>query len=152
MTAKTCEPKHLPKGTDMTASTNGSATATVETLVAEVRTLMVGSRQVTLSVYKQLDRVSVWRIQPFGRVHTGIRYPDAYGVKEEATLELVGRDEDGNLVACVIAAYTDVPGCRRPAHYDSDEAKAKFAHWEARWKVLLPELQALPLIVLAGLR
>lgn len=34
-----------------------STTATVETLTAEVRALMVGSRQVTMSVYNQLDRV-----------------------------------------------------------------------------------------------
>jgi hypothetical protein len=32
-----------------------SKTATVETLTAEVRVLMVGSRQVTMSVYGQLD-------------------------------------------------------------------------------------------------
>ena len=32
-----------------------TTTATVETLTAEVRVLMVGSRQVTLSVYNQLD-------------------------------------------------------------------------------------------------
>lgn len=44
-------------------------TATVETLTAEVRTLVVGSRQVTLSVARQLDTVPVWEIEPFGRVN-----------------------------------------------------------------------------------
>lgn len=44
------------------------ATATVETLTAEVRVLMVGSRQVTLSVYRQLDRVPIALCEPFGRV------------------------------------------------------------------------------------
>lgn len=43
-------------------------TATVETLTAEVRVLMVGSRQVTLSVYGQLDEVKQNEIEPFGRV------------------------------------------------------------------------------------
>jgi hypothetical protein len=46
----------------------GSSSATVEVLTAEVRVLMVGSRQVTLSVYNQLDRVEPDDIDPFGRV------------------------------------------------------------------------------------
>ena len=50
-------------------STNGQATATVEVLSAEVRVLMVGRRQVTLSVYRQLDEVSPDDIEPFGRVN-----------------------------------------------------------------------------------
>lgn len=45
--------------------------ATVEVLTAEVRTLMVGSRQVTLSVYKQLDTVFADEITAFGRVRSG---------------------------------------------------------------------------------
>jgi hypothetical protein len=43
-------------------------TATVEVLTAEVRVLQVGSRQVTLSVYRQLDHVPAAEIEPFGRV------------------------------------------------------------------------------------
>lgn len=46
-------------------------TATVETLTAEVRVLMVGNRQVTLSVYRQLDEVLLADIAPFGRVNDG---------------------------------------------------------------------------------
>lgn len=46
-----------------------NTTATVETLTAEVRVLMVGNRQVTLSVYRQLDRVPPALIEPFGRVN-----------------------------------------------------------------------------------
>jgi len=51
-------------------TTNGSRTAAVETLTAEVRTLQVGSRQVTMSVFNQLDTVCFDAIldQPFGRV------------------------------------------------------------------------------------
>lgn len=48
-----------------------SGTATVELLTAEVRVLMVGSRQVTLSVARQLDYVSLDVIEPFGRVRIG---------------------------------------------------------------------------------
>jgi hypothetical protein len=44
-----------------------TTTATVEVLTAEVRTLMVGSRQVTQSVYKQLDWVEPEHVEPFGR-------------------------------------------------------------------------------------
>ena len=51
----------------MTATT----TAHVEVLTAEVRVLMVGSRQVTLSVYRQLDHVRPGHIEPFGRVRDG---------------------------------------------------------------------------------
>jgi hypothetical protein len=43
-------------------------TAHIEVLTAEVRTLMVGSRQVTLSVYRQLDWASPDQCEPFGRV------------------------------------------------------------------------------------
>jgi len=46
----------------------GNQTATVETLTAEVRVLMVSSRQVTMSVYGQLDHVEYDEIEPFGRV------------------------------------------------------------------------------------
>lgn len=43
-------------------------TATVETLTAEVRVLMVGNRQITLSVARQLDTVKLADLEPFGRV------------------------------------------------------------------------------------
>lgn len=45
------------------------STATVETLTAEVRVLMVGNRQMTMSVAKQLDWCDLEELQPFGRVH-----------------------------------------------------------------------------------
>jgi len=44
------------------------STATVQTLTAEVRTLVVGSRQITMSVAKQLDVVPLTQLQVFGRV------------------------------------------------------------------------------------
>lgn len=58
------------------ASANGCSTATIESLAAEVRVLMVGNRQITLSVAKQLDRIDYFgygieAITPFGRVRTG---------------------------------------------------------------------------------
>jgi hypothetical protein len=70
---------------------SNSTTATVETLTAEVRVLIVDSRQVTLSVYGQLDEVPCTDIEPFGRV----RPRDA----EQGRVYIVGRDkESGALV------------------------------------------------------
>lgn len=46
----------------------GAAAAVVDVLTAEVRALMIGSRQVTLSVYRQLDTVEHTECEPFGRV------------------------------------------------------------------------------------
>jgi len=67
--------------------------ATIETLTAEVRVLMVGNRQITLSVYRQLDMIGSDAIRPFGRVRTS---------KSESTdIELVGVDQQGNLVRAV---------------------------------------------------
>lgn len=43
--------------------------ATVVSLVAEVRVLMVGSRQITLSVFRQLDVVSFDECEAMGRVN-----------------------------------------------------------------------------------
>lgn len=48
-----------------------TSSAVVETLTAEVRVLMVGNRQVTLSVYRQLDLVELEEMEPFGRVNDG---------------------------------------------------------------------------------
>ena len=42
--------------------------AEVETLTAEVKTLVVGNRQITLSVARQLDEVHYEEMEPFGRV------------------------------------------------------------------------------------
>jgi hypothetical protein len=107
-------------------------TAKVETLTAEVRVLMVGNRQVTLSVYKQLDQLPAWEIEPFGRVHAG--GPTNYF--DEKPLELVGRDKDGNLVRA--RNFSLKPDNFPLTH---DDWKAVRAHWAS-----------LPLIVLAGLR
>jgi hypothetical protein len=50
------------------SDSDGPKEARVEVLRAEVRVLMVGSRQVTLSVARQLDAVEPREIKPFGRV------------------------------------------------------------------------------------
>ena len=72
------------------ANASTGKSATVEVLTAEVRVLMVGSRQVTMSVYNQLDHRPYVEVTPFGRV----RPKD--GTSDE--VHLVGVDTDGTLV------------------------------------------------------
>lgn len=43
--------------------------AMVESLTAEVRVLMVGNRQITQSVVKQLDRTPIGSLEPMGRIN-----------------------------------------------------------------------------------
>lgn len=83
-----------------------SETATVETLTAEVRVLMVGNRQITLSVAKQLDVVSLEDLKVFGRIKLGREYE-----------WLIGSDADGRLA---LAMY-DLAVLRRPAYVDSED-------------------------------
>lgn len=85
----------------MTATT----TARVELLTAEVRVLMVGSRQVTISVFEQLDRVPPDQIEPFGRVASRLPHClDGWGGPVRSPycprdcVDVVGRDSDGSLV------------------------------------------------------
>jgi hypothetical protein len=71
-----------------------SSTALVEVLTAEVHALMVGSRQVTLSVYRQLDQVPHDHCVPFGRVRDAKDDPG-----EPYAVHVVGRHvTNGTLV------------------------------------------------------
>jgi hypothetical protein len=76
-------PQNL-KETTMSTTT----TATIETLTAEVRTLIVGSRQVTLSVAKQLDIIPLSRLRIFGRVHISKDRDYVIGADVDGTLAL----------------------------------------------------------------
>lgn len=141
-------------------------TATVETIAAEVRVLTVGSHQVNMSVYNQLDW-SRGPIEFFGRVNPRDAQPK--------TLYLVGREESSG---------TLVRARRMNPSYIHETAAALIPH--GKWFELGPaftarslgggmheswsghgwdenidwdsayaswaELSDLPLIVLAGLR
>jgi hypothetical protein len=101
----------------MTNRTNGSATATVETLTAEVRTLIVGSRQITMSVFKQLDYEDFSKIEPMGRVRVAAKDSDsAEGV------DIVGRStKSGTLVRSFV---------RKPSWYSRPDLAAEaWFHW-----------------------
>jgi hypothetical protein len=76
-------------------------TATVETLTAEVRCLMVGSRQVTLSVAKQLDIIPLKDIRVFGRVKVNVS-----GTKYGNDRYVIGADPSGDLC---MAEYSGLP-------------------------------------------
>jgi hypothetical protein len=67
-----------------------TTTATIETLTAEVRTLVVGSRQITLSVAKQLDIIPLSRLRIFGRVHISKD-------RDDVPAYVIGADVDGTL-------------------------------------------------------
>lgn len=60
-------------------------TPTIDTLTAEVHVLKVGPRQLTKSMYRQLDQIPPAHLEPFGRVKVG-RY-----ALLDMEVELVGR-------------------------------------------------------------
>ncbi|HKO85632.1 MAG TPA: hypothetical protein VJ140_13990 [Actinomycetota bacterium] len=101
----------------------GTETATVETLTAEVRVLMVGSRQVTLSVARQLDVVHPSVLEPFGRVNLN--------GKPAGDAQAGGWTTEVDLIGC-----SRIDGALVRSRVDS----------RSRWAM------GLPLIVLAGLR
>lgn len=137
-------------------------TARVEVLTAEVRTLQVGNRQVTLSIFRQLDHVEPDEIEPFGRVRDGrAEYGEDVEVhvvgRRRTTSELV-RSSCRRLVGRQerVPTYEHYQGRFRHGEQGEDgrpltayesylrEHFVAGPHW-AEWS-------ALPLIVLAGLR
>lgn len=110
----------------------------MEALTAEVRVLMVGSRQVTLSVFRQLDIISVYSLGPLlGRVSDRPpgRHADALG----AGIWLIGRDPNGSLARAY--AYPESKAWLKPEMRSYLVADSVMGH-----------LQRQPLVVLAGLR
>lgn len=91
-----------------------SDTATVETLVAEVRTLMVGSRQVTLSVAKQLDIVDLADLTVFGRVKLRQGEHHVIGAADDGSLAIANFRPHPWKFRCDID-LTDLGGVKVPA-------------------------------------
>jgi hypothetical protein len=156
---------------------SGQATATVEVLTAEVRVLMVGSRQVTLSVYGQLDTIDDKEIEPFGRVRARSDEPGQIYVvgrhKETGALARSSRpgghlaiwhriiaeapDKSSRDICISVRVLQDSASPReRPIHDAVVARRPEVASWaEDRYEELFAEANvwhALPLIVLAGLR
>lgn len=136
-----------------------TTTATVETLTAEVRVLMVGNRQITVSVARQLDWFEVdddeaQDFRPFGRVRTGDKSGERFEpcrerdrgaqrggnqgrwgrwVSCEWDFEWIGRGSAGSLILVRMMGNGLTNG--------DDEWNRQIEAWKE-----------LPLIVLAGLR
>lgn len=110
------------------------ATATVETLTASVNVLQVGNRQITLSVARQLDNVSPFEIEPMGRVRLSAKGRSEYTV--------IGKLDDGSLATADYGylGYSHQTG--RNVTYEEHLKEIE----------LKTSLEALPLIVLAGLK
>lgn len=127
---------------------DGQHDAHVQVLTAEVRTLMVGSRQITMSVYNQLDEIAHDEMEPFGRVSPR----DA----AECQRWVVGRetadsDHPGALARCWVPTIA----CLTFADTSRHEDHLVEVRGDCRPDVLLKvslEWGRLPLIVLAGLR
>lgn len=148
-----------------------SQQATVEVLTAEVRVLMVGSRQVTLSVARQLDEVEPDEITPFGRIQTGKRLGDFYAAA--AFVEVIGSAEG---VLARSTAIRERRRCKRGSQGEPGMSAGGVGYvrwqchvgaalgplaadkghedhfWLADLDAEYPEWIKLPLIVLAGLR
>lgn len=101
-------------------------TATVTTLTAELRVLQINRRQVTKTIFEQLDRVSPEELAPFGRVQYMVSRRIGQRWEYQDLQAVVGRHaSNGSLVWCSRWAYEEKTGLAWPD---------------------------LPLIVLAGLR
>lgn len=110
--------------------------AKINVLTAEVRTLVVGKRQVTLSVYRQLDSVPPHQIEPFGRVRDQPLYNQ---------VQVVGRSSiSGALVRANIHQTSEEQATRRM----EETGNSRYLDWPAIYETW----SALHLIVLAGLR
>lgn len=120
-------------------------TPTVETMTAEVRVITIGAKRLTLSMYRQLDCRRFDTITVFGRVHAGVKVDDPWGYPEVPALELIGRDNRGNLVRSFVYSL-DLPPRRYRAPEDSTPADREAAR--LKWDALVLELRRLPLIVL----
>lgn len=114
-----------------------SKTAIVETLTAEVYALMVGSRQITMSVFEQLDIVDMSKIEPFGRTRPKGSMNRLY---------VVGRSKD---TGALVSSYTYNP---KPLPSQKGCGDEWMNDKERVYKKAFNEWSELPLIVLAGLR
>ena len=110
-------------------------TATVEVLMAEVRVLMVGSRQVTLSVAKQLDRCFLEQMTPMGRVRIGdtvsvIGKHAKDGTLRVATLHKLGYPFQITVMSSDVDSMP-IRACKQHAVYGSDRRLRPMSAWNS---------------------
>lgn len=124
------------------------STASVQTLTAEVRVLMVGSRQVTLSVAKQLDVVELGDLKPFGRVrlNDGVWVIGADGA---GVLSLARGEPEPKIQRAIEKASRERDMWDLQRLFGRGEAgRVAYDAYDAAFRAV----QDLPLIVLAGLK
>ena len=130
---------------------SGQSLARVQLFAAEVRTLVVGARQVTLSFYAQLDECPPELIEPFGRVRPRQASRWHTYVVGRICGELVRSSmlssrawQQGKRISYGETAQLDVGNNRYviPSNVERQDTLAAMA----------TEWEKLPLIVLAGLR
>lgn len=131
-----------------------NTSAQVEVLTAEVRALMVGKRQVTLSVYRQLDLVPSDQCNPFGRVRDS---QDVHYLASQPRVYAVGQHCS---TGALVRSYRTRPNPKtNPQVNDlsifSEETAVELKRRIDEYEQNLcdfNEWATLPLIVLAGLR
>lgn len=155
-------------------TTHDAHTGTVETLTAEVRTLVIGNRQVTLSVLGQLDIVHPCAIEPLGRVrprnsdgeiHTIGRIPAFISTVTGKPIGIDGPRPPGTLVRSWLLTRAEWERGDRKApcwgsHSEIDPTvcmcHAEFYGYDpeatADGVARVEQWERLPLLVLAGLR
>jgi hypothetical protein len=95
--------------------------ARFEVLSAEIRILQVGNGQITRSMYRQLDEVSIERFEAFGRVKDNEPKSGDNKLKSgERVLQLVGRDTKTGALVRYDA---------RPPAWPVSNGPSEFAHW-----------------------
>jgi hypothetical protein len=107
-------------GTELAGDSASVEPAHVEVLSAEVRVLQVGSRQMTRSMYRQLEEAIPEQFQALGRVRDKKRIPKEYGISKVGVLQLVGRDTKTRALVRRNAEPTD---------WSPREGPSEFAHY-----------------------
>lgn len=101
--------------------------AAVKTLTAEVRTVMMNNRQVTLSVARQLDCVDFFDMEPWGRIELGKterRRDEWEGLVEVSVVSVIGQC-DGTLVTAMVP---DVDKVRRTyLHFEVGDGQVLYS-------------------------
>lgn len=137
---------------------NSQEQAIVETLTAEVKTLVVGNRQVTLSVARQLDTffwdpfVGYLGFVPFGRIRTNRRIRFSWGATGEPEMEIIGRNKDGSLGIMLVERSCTGECVRIQRYYREIDREDLTENAVAFSNRFYEYIESLPLIILAGLR
>lgn len=139
------------------------ATVTIDVLTAEVRVLMVGNRQITLSVFRQLDAVKQDDCEPMGRINdstTGrqlmIGRHRTTGVLVRASFDRENPrftfEEQRRYDQLKIRSRNEMSSADVRELAEMHAITAEMPRLMEAFRAAVAAYEALPLIVLAGLR